>query len=232
VVVGNRLLYNDTQLEALDARTGARLWSAPVSSSGYAALSDGVLYTAALTDDELYAIDPSTGTILWTWFAYNLGNVHGSVVLAHGIAYSGTACGCGDVGGYVVAVDTATHLELWQVPLDGEVNATPAIAGRVLYAGTTAGTLYALDAKTGSTLWMASLGPVTGPPTVANGIVYASGLYCLVQAFDAATGTPYWYYGPAGGYAAKIAVGGGKVYFGTPTTLYELSPGTTVHASG
>lgn len=45
-VVGNVLLCDDIQLRAVDAHTGAPLWSAPVTSRGYAAVSDGVLYLA------------------------------------------------------------------------------------------------------------------------------------------------------------------------------------------
>jgi outer membrane protein assembly factor BamB len=62
----------------------------------------------------------------------------------------------------------------WATPLDG----TPAPAvisddGTLVYAGTDAGTLYALDAATGAVAWTSDIGaPILAPPATAYGRLY------------------------------------------------------------
>lgn len=48
---------------------------------------------------------------------------------------------------------TASGLPLWKLPTSERVDARPVLYGSVLYAATSAGTVHALDARTGKALW-------------------------------------------------------------------------------
>lgn len=169
-----------------------------------------------------------TGVVRWTWSHYNLGNVAASVAFSGRIAYYGTTnCACSD-GGYLLAIDTRTHRELWRRAADLGFGPPAAVADGLVFANSSAaneanGSLYAFDALTGATVWSFPLGTSSTGPTVANGVVFSGGTDGVIHAFDAATGAELWS-GPSSPYPAKIAVGGGKVYFGASNRLYEISP--------
>ncbi len=110
----------------------------------------------------------------------------------------------------------------WSVTLDG--GARPVVIGSdasALYVGTTAGTLYAIKATTGATLWKTSLGSaVTQSPALADGVLYvptASGSLAVVNAAGCGSTTcPVRWTGitPAS-ISAQPAVAGGVVYAGS-----------------
>jgi outer membrane protein assembly factor BamB len=83
-------------------------------------------------------------------------------------------------------VTSNCHLALrWQAPGPGGTTSSPTVAGGVVFYGTgVAGTIVALDARTGKRLWVHSIGhTIFGAPTVVNGAVYVSAWDGRLRAF-------------------------------------------------
>jgi outer membrane protein assembly factor BamB len=124
--------------------------------------------------------------------------------------------GCGPLpaGGTVLV-----ECPLWVTPVDGGAATAPVLGsgGTMLYAGTDAGTLYALDAASGAVVWSTPVGAaVTASPALAGGVLYAPTGDGRVVAVDAATGAILWQAGAGttGAIAEQPAVGGGLVFTG------------------
>jgi eukaryotic-like serine/threonine-protein kinase len=105
----------------------------------------------------------------------------------------------------------------WIFKTDGPIIGSPAMAGGVVYIGSTDGNLYAVDQQTGKQKWkfktFASR-QVTSSPTIANGLVYFGGFDGILYAVDAQTGTVKWTF---------VVVDKGVVYFGsTDGSLYAI----------
>ncbi|WP_419864437.1 PQQ-binding-like beta-propeller repeat protein [Candidatus Poriferisodalis sp.] len=78
-------------LAALDASAGAELWRLPDvdASPGAMVLDDGVLYAAASTRQELYAVNAATGELLWTTRAVVAGGDHRGFAVHNGTVFIG-----------------------------------------------------------------------------------------------------------------------------------------------
>jgi len=104
-----------------------------------------------------------------------------------------------DGAGVVVAVDVATHQELWRFGTRGGMGncnnvATPALAGKYLHVGTTAGYYYVLDAETGAVVKEIDCQePIFSAPAVSAGArrVYFATLGARVYAVEA-NGEAVW----------------------------------------
>ena len=109
--VANGVVYvgsEDGHLYALNAKTGAKLWSYAtnfVDSSP--AVANGVVYFGS-TDDNVYALNASTGAKLWSFATSDI--VTSSPAVANGVVY---------VGSYdhnVYALNASTGAKLWSYP--------------------------------------------------------------------------------------------------------------------
>lgn len=151
---------------ALNARTGAILWTAGVgnTSDSAPAVVNGVVYFGS-DDGNIYALDALTGATLWS---YATRGAVSSPAVANGIVYVGS----GDANLY--ALDAITGVPRWTFRAGGGV-ASPAVANGVVYFGSADFNIYALDAGTGASLWkyttVGQFGPVSDP-VVANGALY------------------------------------------------------------
>ena len=88
-----------TALCALNASTGAKLWSSPAGGSS-PAVANGVVYAGC--GAHVYALNASTGAKLWS---YPIGGY--SPAVANGVVYIGT----GD--GREYALNASTGAKLW-----------------------------------------------------------------------------------------------------------------------
>ncbi|MCL1500505.1 PQQ-binding-like beta-propeller repeat protein [Xanthomonas nasturtii] len=146
---------------AFDARTGARVWSTQVGPGG---TTGGVEWGTAFDPykSQVYvAINNSSNA------TYTLGPDN---TVSHN-------------GGSWAALDAATGKIKWQVKVPGinRVNPTVPAGGQgsltvspnLLYAGSMAGNMVALDTDTGATLWnYEATGSVISSPAIANGALY------------------------------------------------------------
>ncbi|MFE3199146.1 protein kinase [Embleya sp. NPDC059237] len=87
------------------------------------------------------------------------------------------------------AAAVAATVRPWRFTTGGEVNATPAVVGGVVYIGSQDKNLYALDAATGTKKWAYTTGSgIYSSPAVVDGLVYIGDWDKNVYALDAATG--------------------------------------------
>jgi outer membrane protein assembly factor BamB len=170
-------------LYAFNASTGALLWQAGTcfycNITGTPAVANGVVYAGnwEYDDYDFYAFNASTGAIMW---AAKLGRViDSSAAVANGFVYIETDGQYTHTDNDVIAMNASTGAIVWSdvVPTSnggGVIMSSPAIANGVLYVGSGDGTLYALNASSGSRLWNSgSLGEfVMASPAVSNGAVY------------------------------------------------------------
>jgi len=147
--------------------------------------ADGMLYFGSW-NHEVTALDGSTGAVRWKFTAGDIINASpalgpdGSVYVT-----------CRDKNVY--ALDGKTGAKLWQFATAGRLATRPAIAGGMVYIGTSNKDrkVIALDAKSGAKKWEQATQTAASAPTLGpNGMVYVSAgkLYAL----DGATGTVKW----------------------------------------
>lgn len=107
----------------------------------------------------------------------------------------------------------------WSTALDGTTATAPVLGtdGSV-FTGTDAGTIYAVDAATGTIRWQSSLwSAVTGPPALAGGMLYvptASGSLAVLPAAgcSASACSPSWLGTGTDALVGQPAVAGGVVF--------------------
>ncbi|HYR12792.1 MAG TPA: PQQ-binding-like beta-propeller repeat protein, partial [Mycobacterium sp.] len=202
---------DDQNLYALNAATGAKLWSfnagTPIVNAP--AVVGGVVYLGA---GALYALSASDGRQLWSGLATAAG-VSASPAVSGGrvfvgaytpgvrgtpnfYAFNSAGCGaayCGPLWAAAVGLPPPAAGEL-----DG-IQSSAAVDMTSVYVGAPDGKLYALDPANGAVRWAGPTHgsqitpqqpnptPIESSPSVANGVVYVSSFDGYVYAY-AATG--------------------------------------------
>jgi outer membrane protein assembly factor BamB len=117
--------------------------------------SDGTVYVGSF-DHRLYALDPNTGQVRWTFTTD--AHIYSSPALATGSLGETTAIYIASADGSVYAVDPSGRL-LWRYDTADPIRSSPVLGrkphgrGQILYVGSSNGKLYALDASTGRRRW-------------------------------------------------------------------------------
>jgi outer membrane protein assembly factor BamB len=191
--------------------SGAQLCGGPT-------VVDGVAYVAGW-DDNVYALNASTGAKLWSFFSGDL--MCSTPAVVGGVVYLGSYSS-------FFAFNAKTGAQVWSFPrptpgpstvLDGVVYFVSGNYGN--------GDVFALNAKTGAEIWRYHNGADTlSSPAVANGKLYfgdTNGLHAL----NAKTGTLLWNF-PAGNlYGNYPVVANGVVYTGSDNhTVYAVNAST------
>ena len=136
----------------------------------------------------------------------------------------------------------------WSFHTDGAVFSSPAVAGGIVYFGSTDQNLYAIDAASGTLKWkFHTQSRVTSSPAVSDGVVYFESFDGNFYAVDAVGGNEKWRFQTGGErrfsaehlhgsqpvaetmpdifdvYLSSAAVVGGTVYFGSgDRSIYAL----------
>jgi outer membrane protein assembly factor BamB len=173
-VVVNGIVYagsNDGKVYALQASSGAILWSGSTGASipFSPAVDSGRVFVGS-DDTNVYAFPASCSTPCSPlWVRPTQGRITSAPAVAGGVVYVGAGRGA---EGDLWALDAATGAVLWRA----ELSSSPigvAVANGVVYAG--AGGLYAFPADCQTTpcppLWIGSNGG-SSQPAVADGTVY------------------------------------------------------------
>jgi eukaryotic-like serine/threonine-protein kinase len=162
---------SDQRLYALEAATGAAVWTTPVLGSDVStpAVANGLVYVGVNTN--LKAFDAATGAPAWSAVLPSGTGACDFVVsqpgVAAGVAYTSSSCSMN-------AVDGATGHILWTTQsAEGFGAYSPTIAGGVVYHFTNT-RLQAFDAATGAMVLDAFGGGVGAPPVV-DGLVIGTG---------------------------------------------------------
>ena len=146
----------DSYLYALDAATGTEKWryktgEDPVNHNQQGiqsspAIAEGMVYFGC-RDGHLYAVDEKTGAAKWNYDTKHSW-VLNSPAVSGGRVYFATS----DTG-LLYAADAKTGAIAFSVKLGWPMYSSPAIAGKMLYIGSTAGTLDAVNLADGSKAW-------------------------------------------------------------------------------
>jgi outer membrane protein assembly factor BamB len=221
-VVANGVAYvGSVGVDALDASTGAVLWSNRIGGTvpSSPAVANGVVYFGGF-DHDVHALNASTGALLWSFTTGDM--VYSSPTVVNGVVYIGSN------DGNVYALNATTGAKLWSFSTGTEVLSSPAIANGVVYVGSVVGNLYALNASTGAELWsLASIVDQSSSPAVANGVVYIGSDDHNVYALNASTGTKQWSYTTGNRVESSPAVANGVVYIGSDDgNVYALNAST------
>jgi len=188
---------------ALAAAQGKQLWSHKSDGGSPLLVTGGVAYVAFAAKSNVTggvtALDPASGTILWTFEFGPVADIAGQPTLADGVVYVTST------NGELFALSAANGTKRQKVTGFGEFGpGTIAAVKSVVYAGLDdkKGTVVAVDMTSGKTLWRQSLGPATFSPSVAttSGVIFAgmvNGGAAEVQsgklyALNAKTGKQLW----------------------------------------
>lgn len=206
--------------------------------------SDGSMWRYDLGRTGNYPNGPTSLPLSLKW-SYPLGAGSSAPTVANNILYVGSD--------KLYALDASTGILKWSYSAtyyDGGYSYRdyfwgwpPAVAGNIVYMGSSSGRLYALDANTGSLKWVyyAPQQPpgyayIKSSPTVFNNVVYcnvardqANG--DMIYALDANTGVLKWSYsvGVKITIIGSLAASNNTLYFGTypgPSKLYALDAST------
>lgn len=167
------------ELVALNPGSGAVAWRQKFDAApaGAPAVADGRVFLTA-RDGSAWGLNASDGKVLWTLPGTPGAGVAGGTspaVDGRQVIYSFS-------NGLMVATDKTSGQGLWNAYVAGnrggrayasirDVTGDPVISGGVVYAGTSAGRLVAVNADSGAPIWSAGEGAVS-PPLVAGGSVF------------------------------------------------------------
>lgn len=174
--------YGDYRIYAVDAQTGAEVWSKqmpyPVWGSPSAA-ENSVFFglgrgnfseSAPIPAGKVVALDAETGDLLWEHEAED------AVLTAIAVQNSYVTFGSRD--GYVYSLQSTDGKLNWKTDLGGPVVSSPAVTMDTVYAATKNGYIYALSTDTGKVQWEFDTRIINrnidlySSPAVANGLLY------------------------------------------------------------
>jgi eukaryotic-like serine/threonine-protein kinase len=185
VVFGSK--DNDDSVYALNAANGDLVWryqtsdkseqdvgsSPTISAPGVNGISDGAVYVEG-KDHVVYALDLTTGTLLWSFNIATVNAKPGTCVSSPALVGNTVLVGSG-VG--LFALNAKTGLEDWNALTTTLVASSPAVSGgsdaRVAFVGGLSNDLYAVNVTTGAVLWTATVTDgIYASPAVSHGVLF------------------------------------------------------------
>ncbi len=217
--------YTSLEVHALDAENGEPLWftEIPFYSTGCLTLEGSRLFVPTYSGN-LYALDTSSGSIIWENSDSPSGYWDSSPVVVDGVIYI-----CGN-DGVARGIDSSTGTTIWAEDITAGVHyiaATPAYAYGELFFADQVDSFHCLDALTGIPVWSVP-GVQHGSSGVADGKVFfgegADRDFGRVVALSCETGDEIWSYQTAGTQIfSSPAITDGVVYIaGMDSNLYAF----------
>jgi outer membrane protein assembly factor BamB len=221
-------------LVALNATTGAQLWSADnggnggYNGSGAIAIGGGLVFAQCDFPDSggtaygaICAYKAKTGKMVWQYSnpcnCLPEAGVESALIYANGVVYFGYHTGSGGQTHGIYAVKAATGKLLWGYgAYNNSLNiGAAAVAGSDVYLDygnppVIPAEIVALTTSNGTVTWTTPVSTVNGEISVSGGVVYAStewtGSDATVYALKATTGATLWSYT----YGTESWCGGGE----------------------
>lgn len=212
----------DGVVDALDARTGRRIWTYRTGGAvkGGLAAAGGVVYAGSY-DGHLYALDGATGRLVWRAAGQPGLLGHGTFYATPAVAYGRVYVGSTD--GRVYSFGARSGRLRWSHRTGGYVYGSAAVWDGLVLVGSYDHGLYAFDAATGDERWRFDAGgPISGSTTVIDGVAYVATLRARSFAVSTRTGRLLWSLDD-GRYAPAVS-DGRRVYAVGYSTLYGLLP--------
>ncbi len=208
--------------------------SNPQGWSGVAASGDTLV--VGTQEGQLLAIDKNDASTFAAWPVDLRGEedqraIYGAPVI------DGDAVFAGAYDGTLYAFDLQGQPTRWiDMRLGDRMVGGPTLEGKTIVVGSVTitdddgdeGTLWALDADTGDTLWrFTTPGPIWTTPTVADGLVFIGTLNKMIYAVNLSDGQKAWEFETGGGVVAKPLAANGLVYVGAfDSVFYALDADT------
>jgi outer membrane protein assembly factor BamB len=213
-IVDRGYLYigtDDGHLICLEAQTGAEKWRyqsrGPVAQAPVAV---GELVVFSNEADQVVAVDATTGAFKWQ---YKVETPDQYTLRGHaGVAVDGDLLYTGFANGTLVALRRDNGSVAWSTSLKGDaerfmdVDATPLVLGKTVYATSSSGGVFALDKGTGLVRWRLPFWDAAQPSATGNvGGLASDGKALFVTVADLGTyaldlnGNVLWRVGALGG---------------------------------
>jgi outer membrane protein assembly factor BamB len=198
-------VLNSTNVGTIDQdwvyATGGAITSSPAVSGAY-------VYVGS-ADDYLYAINATTGALLWK-YKTGAGIIDSSPAVVNGTVYVGST------DDYLYAINATNGVLVWKFKTGAAINSSPAVVNGEAYIGSTDDSVYAVNTSTGVQTWKyATTGQVQSSPAVSNGIVYIGSNDDYLYAINATTGVLSWKYKTGNAVFSSPTVSDGIVYVGS-----------------
>jgi WD40 repeat protein len=190
------------ELSLVRADTGDRAWTASAAERidrilsaeivSVATSDGGEQRIAVTTDTGFYTLDLKDGSSLLRRNFRHVPSTRPIVV--------GQALVFGTRSGQAAWFDCGSGFDMRGYTVDGPLGRSPVVAQPVesdgiVVAGSSQGTVVALDASNSTSLWRKELlGGVTAKPAIANGIAFVASEDQYLYAFDLGSGTTLWKY--------------------------------------
>lgn len=124
------------------------------------------------------------------------------------------------------AILTAPQVQ-WQVRVSATWLMPPLLAEGILYTGSGSGTIYALNAQTGETLWSTGgFGQLESTGAIAGDLLVAGGYNNEVRALNRHTGEELWSFATPRPVQAAPLIVGERVIIATDQAVYALDLGS------
>lgn len=211
----------DGVMHAIDRRTGKKKWTFATSGEVYssAAVVDGRVIFGSY-DNNLYCLDEKDGSVKWKF--QTEGYVHCAPAISDGFTF---IAGCDE---HLRVINIATGEQAADIPLATYLIASPAVIGNLLYVGTYASEVVAVDWKAQEVKWRYQAGegdfPFHSSAAVTDKAVVVGGRDKLVHAIDRATGKKLWTFPTRSKVDSSPAILGNRVFIGSNDgNLYELN---------
>jgi outer membrane protein assembly factor BamB len=202
----------DGGFHAIDAQTGRMRWKFDAGSevtSGTGFAGDDILF--GTSGETLFCLTKD-GKKKWE-FKVAGGPVHATPAVVGTTTF---VAGCDSA---LHVIDTRTGKELRSIELAGQVGATGALAGDIIYVGTMTNEVQAIDWKQGKVLWTYRAEkrqqPFQASVALTDTLVLAGSKDKRLHAIDRKTGEAKWTYLTDGRIDSSPVVVGKRVYFGT-----------------
>ena len=191
-VVWNGAVYfgsGDGNVYALDADSGALKWKFKSGDVVHAspAIADGKVYIGSW-DSNFYALDAATGKEVWRFKTGEDPDIHNQVGIQSSAAVVDGAVYFGCRDSHLYALDAKTGEKRWAYGTKGSwVIASPAVRdGKVYFATSDSGMVYALDARSGDVIFSLNLQrwPSFSSPAIAGDVLYEGSSSGRLNAVD------------------------------------------------
>ncbi len=184
------------------------------------------------------SVSPGVEAVILKALSYNLDDRYASAeeMKTALLAASGRVQTSGLTGSFAAPTPSTSGVDSapgavslrWRFETEEEVRSTPALHGKVLYAGSYDNNLYAVNAVKGTLLWkFATDGGICGTPRLHDDLVIFGSEDHTVYALDVKEKRVRWRYATGGPVRSSACIEGNHVYIGSDDGhLYALSLAT------
>lgn len=206
-----------TQVFGVDLNTHSEKWHYPEKANAKITFYSNPVLTSdeqllvSSYDHNLYSLNPSTGSVNWT-FSEAKNRLISSPLVIQNMIYQPSS------DGNIYAVDL-TGKKVWQNSTGGPVWAAPATNPKCgcIYVASMDHKVYSFDAATGKQLWMSQElgGAIVGTPAVgSDGILYVGTFGKELIALDGSNGSIKWRFTTHDWVWSGPALANNVLYFG------------------